>query len=277
MGKRARQASQYVWLRGAPHSRQRSRISRSFKRLLSSGLLNRSLLAKTLIFRRLDLGCFGLVFVFNTINLPSYRSRKFMMAGSNGLAYAFWEKMAGKIENQAGCRPERVASDTAETAATGWPREDRIRWVEWRVRELTIKGGKYVDERGRWLLEETNAGGRKFRWKDQDELTDYAVWLLKYRDSLSWHELAYRFFPAAMEDHIEGQESKIRRAYNRVERKFKPARFSKQEKLVIQAVMLGAVPIPVGTAPDVRRRELRESKTESDSSEEESTRLPSQS
>jgi hypothetical protein len=166
-----------------------------------------------------------------------------MMAGLGRLAYAFRAKMSEKIESQAGCRPETSCSDTAETQNTGWPREDRIRWVEWRIRELTIKAGKYIDERGRWLLEDKAGAGRKFPWRDKDEITDYAVWLLKYRDDLSWHQLAYRFFPTPTEDHIEGQESKIRRAFSRVERKFKPGPFPEHEKLLMQAVMQGAIPV----------------------------------
>ena len=111
-----------------------------------------------------------------------------------------------------------------------WPLDDRIRWIEWRVRELTIKNGEYVDERGRWLLDEKEAGGRKLTLND--EVANYAVWLLKVRDNLSWHQLAYRFFPWATEDSVEGYESRLRRAYNRVEhnhpgsKNFKPAHHS---------------------------------------------------
>jgi len=52
-----------------------------------------------------------------------------------------------------------IENDTAEAHVSSvsripWPPEDRIRWVEWRIRELTIRRGKYVDDRGRWLLEE---------------------------------------------------------------------------------------------------------------------------
>jgi hypothetical protein len=191
-----------------------------------------------------------------------HRLRKLMMAGTSGVAYAFRAKMAEKNENQTGCRPEIPHSDTVETATIPWPKEDRIRWVEWRVSELTVRAGQYFDERGRWLLEQKGAGGRKLRWGDEDEVTDYAVWLLKYRDELSWHQLAYRFFPTATEDHIEGQESKLRRAYNRVERKFKPARLSKNEKLILQAVMLGAVPLPIQKEKVEPKSEIQESAVE---------------
>ncbi len=131
-----------------------------------------------------------------------------------------------------------------DTADHPWGQEDRVRWVEWRVRELTIERGKYVDERGKLLLEEKAARGRKLVWGDA--VADYAVWLLKERDGLSWHQIAYRFFPAATEDHIETFESRVRRAYGRVERShpgskhYKPAPLSEHDKLLLQAVTLGA-------------------------------------
>lgn len=151
-----------------------------------------------------------------------------------------------KETNLGGCRPENAKSDTVQRL--DWPRDDKIRWVEWRIRELTIQDGKYVDERGKWLLEEKAAGGRKFA--PGDKVADYAVWLLKDRDGLSWHQIAYRFFPAATEEKIEVFESQVRRAYNRVERnhpgskRFKPKPLSKEDKLLLQAVMYGAIPIP---------------------------------
>jgi hypothetical protein len=91
-------------------------------------------------------------------------------------------------------------NDTVEgdqARRTPWPQEDRIRWIEWRVRERTIQNGKYTDERAKWLLEEKEAGGRKFTLRD--EVADYAVWLLHVRDGLSWHQIAYRFFAKATE------------------------------------------------------------------------------
>jgi hypothetical protein len=132
-----------------------------------------------------------------------------------------------------------------------WPLDDRIRWIEWRVRERTIKNGEYVDERGRWLLDEKEAGGRKLTLND--EVANYAVWLLKVRDNLSWHQLAYRFFPWATEDGIEGYESRLRRAYNRVEqnhpgsKNFKPAPLSEYDKIALEAVLSGIIPIYVSS------------------------------
>lgn len=128
-----------------------------------------------------------------------------------------------------------------------WPWEDRIRWVEWRVRELTIENGNYVDERGKWLLEGVAAGGRKFLI--HDAVAEYAVWLLKARDGLSWHQIAYRLFPSANEQTVEKLELRIRRIFRRVEKKhpgsncYEPSRFSKEEIFLLEAVMCGAVPI----------------------------------
>jgi hypothetical protein len=128
-----------------------------------------------------------------------------------------------------------------------WPHEDCIRWIESRVRELTIKNAQYVDERGKWLLEEKGTGGRKL--KLNDKVADYAVWLLHIRDGLSWHQLAYRFFPVATEQNVDKYEQRVRRAYNRVERehpgsmKYKPLRLSEQENLLLQAIWAGVMPV----------------------------------
>lgn len=151
-----------------------------------------------------------------------------------------------KQTNFGGCRPERAKDDIVATVP--WPREDRIRWVEWRIRELTIQGGRYVDERGKWLLEEKAARGRKF--VPGDQVGDYAVWLLKERDGLSWHQIAYRFFPGATEEVIETFKSRVRRAYKRVERNhpgskyFKPPRLSQEAKLRLQVFANGGIQFP---------------------------------
>jgi hypothetical protein len=134
-----------------------------------------------------------------------------------------------------------------------WERDDCIRWVEWRIRELTVRGGEYVDERGRWLLEEKAAGGRKL--SPGDKVADYAVWLLKVRDKLSWHQIGYRFFPSATEENIGKYELRVRRIYDRVEKNhpgsktFKPQRLSKVDNLLLQAVMLGVIPVYVSDTP----------------------------
>src|SRR6516165_3824970 len=130
-------------------------------------------------------------------------------------------------------------NNTADTSRVSegripWPVEDCIRWVEWRIRELTIFKGKYVDERGRWLLEEKAAGGRKFT--PGDKVADYALWLLHARDDVSWHQLACKFFPSATEEEIEKFEMRVRRVFDRVERnhpgskRFTPHPLSSQDE-----------------------------------------------
>jgi hypothetical protein len=129
-----------------------------------------------------------------------------------------------------------------------WPKEDKIRWIEWRIRELTVQEGKYVDQRGKWLLEEKAAGDRKLALGDK--VAEYAVWLLKERDGLSWHQIAHRFFPGATEEEIETFESRVRRVYARVERnhpgskQFKQRPLSKEDRLLLQVVSHGAILIP---------------------------------
>jgi hypothetical protein len=45
-----------------------------------------------------------------------------------------------KRTNLGGCRPAKAKNDTVPTFA--WPKEDKIRWIEWRIRELTVQEGK---------------------------------------------------------------------------------------------------------------------------------------
>jgi hypothetical protein len=135
---------------------------------------------------------------------------------------------------------DTVEAQVSETNLHPWMLEDRIRWVGWRIRELTIQDGKYIDQRGKWLLEEKAAGGR--RLKPGDAVANYAVWLLKMRDGRSWHQIAYTFFPFATEEHIEGYESKLRRMFARVEsnhpgsKKFRPQLLSPQDKLLLRGL-----------------------------------------
>ena len=117
--------------------------------------------------------------------------------------------------------------------------------------EETVAEGEYIDERGRWLLEESAARGQQLT--PLDVVADYAVWLLKVRDKLSWHQIAYRIFPFATEPHKEGYESRVRRMFNRVEKShpgsksFKRTPLSKEDKMTLQAIMLGVVPIYIRT------------------------------
>ena len=138
-----------------------------------------------------------------------------------------------------------------------WSLDDRIRWVEWRIRQLTIRNGQYIDGRAKWLLEERALGGRRLELGDQ--VADYAVWLLKVRDNLSWHQIAYRCFPGATEKNIEKYESKARRIYDRVERnhpgskRFEPRPLSKDNEFLLHAMLSGVVPVYISDVPAASR------------------------
>src|SRR5260370_25686426 len=141
-------------------------------------------------------------------------------------------------------------SDTVRKAlrpknAFPWGREDCIRWIEWRTRELTVKDGKYTDERALWLLEKKAADGRHVGFGDA--LADYAIWLLKVRDGLTRHQIVYQCFPKADERIIETLESRVRRRFMKVERNhpgsahFVPHRLTKQEKFMLEIAMTGVM------------------------------------
>lgn len=130
---------------------------------------------------------------------------------------------------------------------TPWEQDDCVRWVEWRIRELTIREGKYADERGKWLLEAKAAGGRKFT--TGDAVAEYGIWLLKVRDGLQWHQIAYRFFPSATEEDIEKYKSRVRRIFERVEKNhpgsalYESPTLSDREETVLEAVIQGVIPV----------------------------------
>src|SRR5439155_15248328 len=92
----------------------------------------------------------------------------------------------------------------------GWPKEDRIRWVEWRLKERIAK------ESGRHADRDLDAEGIP------DRIT-LEVWLAKERDGLSWQQIAIKYFPQYTHD---GQKSagvsKARRVYMLVERAVSP-------------------------------------------------------
>jgi hypothetical protein len=85
-----------------------------------------------------------------------------------------------------------------------WPKEDEIRWVEWRVREReAIDAGKSQvwDKRGAYSL------------------TDYRAWLLHERDSRSFQQVGEMLFKNCADP-----DNRKRRAYlahDRVEGEFR--------------------------------------------------------
>jgi hypothetical protein len=63
-----------------------------------------------------------------------------------------------------------------------WPKEDLIRWVEWRLRERLTK------ESGR-------DPGRDLDAEGVPDRISLEVWLAKERDGLSWQQIVIKYFP----------------------------------------------------------------------------------
>jgi len=94
-----------------------------------------------------------------------------------------------------------------------WPKEDEIRWVEWRARERELIEG------------ERKAGKPDYQrqhpeWAKSGELSrgDYLAWLLIVRDGLSFQTVGNMLF--AGDATPEGRKAKARRAWARVEWEF---------------------------------------------------------
>jgi hypothetical protein len=125
-----------------------------------------------------------------------------------------------------------------------------LSFSEYRIWEISVKNGNYTDERARWIVEKKAAAGRQIGFGDP--LADYAIWLLKVRDGLSWHQIAYRCFPKASERIIETLESRLRRRFNKVERNhpgsenFVPRKLTKHEKLILEILTIGVMPYQPG-------------------------------
>lgn len=79
-----------------------------------------------------------------------------------------------------------------------WPKEDRVRWVEWEL-----------------LRAEHGADWEKSAIADRP--LDLKVWLAKERDNESWKQIGTRYFLKAKLK-PEARRSEARRAYERVER-----------------------------------------------------------
>src|SRR5713226_1969776 len=101
------------------------------------------------------------------------------------------------------------------TTTERWPKEDRIRWVEERLRDRVAQESgraEYVD-----LPEEFP--GRK----------SLEVWLAKERDGQSWQQIVIKHFPEYVKRKTPSKSagiSRARRAYMLVERALEPSRKS---------------------------------------------------
>jgi hypothetical protein len=93
-----------------------------------------------------------------------------------------------------------------------WPKEDRIRWVEWRLNERRSQ----------------EAGRNPHRNLDAEGIPDrraLEVWLSKVRDKLSWQQIVIKYFSQYdRRGKRAAGMSKARRVYASVERALSPSR-----------------------------------------------------
>ena len=93
-----------------------------------------------------------------------------------------------------------------------WPKEDRIRWAEWRLREWEALESRQAFE---GQSDETPPARK-----------DLEVYLAKERDGLSWQQVVIRHFPEYRrgKKEITAGISMARRACLRIERAIAPPR-----------------------------------------------------
>ena len=86
-----------------------------------------------------------------------------------------------------------------------WPKDDEIRWVEWRIRER----------------EGIESGRRSAEWGTQGQcsLQDYKAWILHVRDGISFRKIGDILFPRDADP--DNRNMKAFRAYGRVESEFR--------------------------------------------------------
>jgi hypothetical protein len=97
------------------------------------------------------------------------------------------------------------------TAATRWPRDDRVRWIEKRLQERIA----FESEEG---LKDWVVLGHDLARRDLE------VWLAKERDGLSWQQIAIKHFPEYKKTQLKSAGmSKARRTYDLVERALEPS------------------------------------------------------
>lgn len=98
-----------------------------------------------------------------------------------------------------------------------WPKEDRIRWVEWRLNEWdSLKSGRREPD-------------PEFE-RSLPAVKDLEVWLTKERDELSWQQTAIKHFPECTRRSQTAATSMARRAHSRIEEAIAPSgkKFLKQ-------------------------------------------------
>ena len=96
-----------------------------------------------------------------------------------------------------------------------WPKEDEIRWVEWRIRER----------------EGIESGGRSADWVTQGQcsMQDYKAWILHVRDGISFRKIGDELFLRDADP--DNRNMKAFRAYGRVESEFHRGNLKKREPI----------------------------------------------
>lgn len=108
----------------------------------------------------------------------------------------------------------------ADVQKVAWPKEDEIRWVEWRIGEReTIAKGRMPD----------------FDKRGNCDLVDYHAWLLHERDHCSFQKIGDQLFPNCNEP--DARKMRADRAHDRVEGEFNRGHRKRVAKPPIQIPM----------------------------------------
>src|SRR5690348_444104 len=102
-------------------------------------------------------------------------------------------------------------------AKESWRKEDRIRWVEWRLRERTTAEKEKEKDRTELDIDrehELDAAGVPPRLALE-------IWLAKDRDSQSWLQIVIKFLPQYAKAKVAGI-SHARRLHSTVQRALEP-------------------------------------------------------
>ena len=108
---------------------------------------------------------------------------------------------------------EMASSKADENQPAAWPKEDEIRWVEWRIRER-----------------EAIEAGRTPQWAKRGSCSqqEYSVWLLHVKDGRSFQHIGESMFASYAGP--ENQKMRAYRAYDRVEAEFNRGRGKRAKK-----------------------------------------------
>ncbi len=120
----------------------------------------------------------------------------------------------------------------------GWPKEDRIRWVEWRRNErLSEAAGRNP--------------GRDLDAEGVPDLQSLEIWLSKERDGFSWQQIVIKHFPQYRRGQKSAGVSKARRVFASVERALSPT-----PKQLIGSILDARIKRVFGCTPEQFKRYL---------------------